>query len=84
MYLLLGLGSTPSVGDTSLFPHPFLNLYKIDVSIILRESDEYAKYELFQRLNTGGTPLSPQEVRNAILVMVNRGFYSVWVEFRLG
>lgn len=48
---------------------------KISASIILRESDETAKYDLFQRLNTGGSQLSPQEVRNCILVMVNRDFY---------
>jgi len=48
---------------------------KIDVSIILRESEDKAKYELFQRLNTGGSLLSDQEVRNAILVMINRDFY---------
>lgn len=48
---------------------------KIDASIILKESDEKAKYELFQRLNTGGSPLSDQEVRNSILVMINRDLY---------
>ena len=48
---------------------------KIDVSIILKESDESAKYELFQRLNTGGSQLSDQEVRNSILVMLNRNMY---------
>ena len=48
---------------------------KIDVSIILKESEQRAKYELFQRLNTGGSLLSDQEVRNAILVMVNKQFY---------
>lgn len=48
---------------------------KIDVSIVLRESDEMAKFELFQRLNTGGSNLTPQEVRNCILVMVNPSFY---------
>lgn len=48
---------------------------KIGVSIILKESDELAKYELFQRLNTGGSMLSDQEVRNSILVMLNRDFY---------
>lgn len=48
---------------------------KLGVTIILRESDEKSKYELFQRLNTGGTQLSDQEVRNCILVMVNRDFY---------
>lgn len=51
---------------------------KISVSIILKESDEYAKYELFQRLNTGGSMLSDQEVRNSILVMLNREFYQ-WI-----
>ena len=51
---------------------------KIHVSIILKESDEKTKFDLFQRLNTGGSQLSPQEVRNCILVMVNRDFYE-WV-----
>ncbi len=48
---------------------------KIAVSIILRESDDASKYELFQRLNTGGSPLSEQEVRNSILVMSNKEMY---------
>ncbi len=49
---------------------------KISVSIILKESDDTAKYDLFQRLNTGGSNLSPQEVRNCILVMINKEFYN--------
>lgn len=52
---------------------------KINVSIILKESDETAKYDLFQRLNTGGSDLSPQEVRNCILVMLNKDFYA-WLQ----
>jgi len=52
---------------------------KINVSIILKESDETAKFDLFQRLNTGGSNLSPQEVRNCILVMVNKEFYG-WLQ----
>ena len=48
---------------------------KIGVSIILRESDEKSKFELFQRLNTGGSPLSEQEVRNSILVMMDNNIY---------
>lgn len=52
---------------------------KINVSIILKESDETAKYDLFQRLNTGGSDLSPQEVRNCILVMLNKDFYN-WLQ----
>jgi len=51
---------------------------KINVSIILKESDEMAKYELFQRLNTGGSMLSDQEVRNSILVMMNLSLYK-WI-----
>jgi hypothetical protein len=51
---------------------------RIDVNIILSKSDLTAKYELFQRLNTGGTEASEQEVRNAILVMTNRDFF-IWI-----
>ena len=52
---------------------------KIDVKIILRESNPLAKYELFQRLNTGGSHLSDQEIRNVILMMVNPQAYE-WIE----
>ncbi len=52
---------------------------KLDVNIILRESTESTKYELFQRLNTGGSQLSEQEVRNSILVMVNKDIYT-WLK----
>lgn len=48
---------------------------KLSVSIVLRESEKNAKFDLFERLNTGGSKLSPQEVRNCILVMVNSDFY---------
>ena len=51
---------------------------KIDVKIMLRESSESSKYELFQRLNTGGSQLSGQEVRNVILIMVNLDAYR-WI-----
>jgi hypothetical protein len=63
--------------DQSLSPAQRLLIKraKISVSIILKESDDMAKFELFQRLNTGGSMLSEQEVRNSILVMMNRDFY---------
>jgi hypothetical protein len=48
---------------------------KIHVSIILKESDENSKFELFQRLNTGGSSLSGQELRNCILVSLNHDMY---------
>lgn len=53
----------------------FIKRAKLDVNIILRESYSQAKYELFQRLNTGGSPLSDQEVRNCIIVMQDKEFY---------
>jgi hypothetical protein len=52
---------------------------KIAASIVLKESDESAKYDLFQRLNTGGSELSPQEVRNCLLLMVNKSFFE-WLK----
>ena len=42
---------------------------KIDVNIVLKESDEKSKYELFMRLNTGGSDLSAQEVLNCLMIM---------------
>jgi len=51
---------------------------KINSSIILRESDESAKYDLFQRLNTGGSQASDQEVRNCIMVMIRPEFFR-WI-----
>lgn len=48
---------------------------RIRVEILRKESDPFVKYELFQRLNTGGAKLSEQEVRNCMTVMLNKGFY---------
>jgi hypothetical protein len=55
---------------------------KIGASIVLKESDETAKYDLFQRLNTGGSELSQQEVRNCLLVMINKPFYEWLKDFK--
>jgi len=52
---------------------------KIDLKIIKKESDEQTKYELFQRLNTFGSSLSDQEVRNCLLIMIDKSFYE-WVK----
>ena len=52
---------------------------KIDVKIILRESSDDSKYELFQRLNTGGSQLSEQEIRNVIIITIDPPFYE-WME----
>jgi hypothetical protein len=44
---------------------------KLEFRIITKESDANAKYDLFQRLNSGSV-LSPQEARNCLLVMIDR------------
>lgn len=48
---------------------------KLEVKIIKKTSDPDTKYELFQRLNTGGTPLSDQEIRNCVLIMIDETYY---------
>jgi len=57
----------------------FIKRGKIDVKIIKKESDSAIKYELFQRLNTLGSKLSDQELRNCVLLMVNQGFFQ-WLD----
>lgn len=49
---------------------------KIDLKIIKKESDVNTKYDLFQRLNTLGSALSDQEVRNCLLIMLNKDFHA--------
>lgn len=41
--------------------------------IIRKGGDQFIKYELFKRLNTGGSLLSPQEIRNCSSRMVEGG-----------
>lgn len=44
---------------------------KMDIKIIKKESESDTKLELFQRLNSNGSNLSDQEIRNVILLMEN-------------
>lgn len=46
--------------------------------IIKKSGDDYVKYEMFKRLNTGGSLLSAQEIRNCSSRMISGGseFYS--------
>ncbi|AYM75476.1 DUF262 domain-containing protein [Janthinobacterium agaricidamnosum] len=53
---------------------------RIRVEILKADSDVAAKFELFQRLNTGGAGLSEQEVRNSMAVSLNREFYNWLME----
>lgn len=52
---------------------------KLQIQIVKKESDKDTKYELFQRLNTGGSRLSDQEVRNCLLVMIDKEFF-IWLK----
>lgn len=52
---------------------------RIRIEILKRESDDTAKFELFQRLNTGGVALSEQEVRNCTMVMIKPSFHK-WLQ----
>ncbi|MBF0169534.1 MAG: DUF262 domain-containing protein [Nitrospinae bacterium] len=48
---------------------------RIGVEILKRPSDDQAKYDLFQRLNAGGTLANAQELRNCIILMINRKYF---------
>ncbi len=48
---------------------------RLGVIIVKKESATNTKFELFMRLNTGGTPLSEQEVRSCLMVMKDQEFY---------
>lgn len=61
-----GLGSTLQIE---------IKRARVRVEILKADSAPSAKYELFQRLNTGGAGLTEQEVRNSVAVSLNKGFY---------
>ncbi len=52
---------------------------KIQLFILLRETSADAQFELFQRLNSGGSQISGQELRNAILASDNPNMLE-WIE----
>lgn len=46
---------------------------RLDIKVLAREQQgaPTGKFDLFERLNTYGEPLSPQELRNCVLVSIN-------------
>jgi hypothetical protein len=54
---------------------------KIGIQIIKKTSAPNTKYDLFQRLNSNGSPLTPQEYRSCILVMINERLFDLVAEF---
>lgn len=50
---------------------------RISVEILKRPSSNETKYDLFQRLNAGGTLANAQELRNVIIIMVNPAYHEM-------
>jgi hypothetical protein len=48
---------------------------RLNLQILKRPSDVHTKYDLFQRLNSGGSIATPQEVRNCAVIMASEEFY---------
>lgn len=48
----------------------------LSILILKHESDPDSKYNLFKRLNTGGSHLSAAEIRNAIILMYDENTYN--------
>jgi hypothetical protein len=48
---------------------------RIGLEILKRPSDDLTKFDLFQRLNAGGTQANPQELRNCIMLMINGAYF---------
>lgn len=71
-FSLQGLAKFSEVDGATFadLPKPLQNALSIRpylrVVTLLKQTDSKLKYEVFTRLNTGGTPLLPQEIRNAL------------------
>lgn len=82
--MLKGTKFLPSLGgacwdnDSTFLPEQRVTFKREKLNFtIIKETDDsnYAKYEMFQRINTGGLSLSDQELRNCLLIMINRDLY---------
>jgi len=51
-----------------------LKRHFIRMEVLRRESDKRLRYHMFKRLNTGGELLSPQEIRNCTIRLLNDSF----------
>jgi hypothetical protein len=49
---------------------------KIGIQLLDKKSDPKSKFDLFQRLNSGGVAANDQELRNCAIVMVNHDFFN--------
>lgn len=53
---------------------------RLNVQILKRPSDANTKFDLFQRLNSGGSIATPQEVRNCAVIMADAAFFNLLKE----
>jgi len=49
---------------------------KLSINIIITEQSIDTQYEVFKRLNTGGTHLEDQEIRNCLIIMRDEDLYT--------
>lgn len=49
---------------------------RLNLIIIQKRSDDETKYEIFRRINGYGTVLTSQEIRNAIIIMINSELFN--------
>lgn len=68
----------PSIRPLSEAQRRVFKRARLDFQIVQKESDDQAKFDLFQRLNSG-TRLSEQEARNCLAVMLDSNF-SKWLD----
>ena len=68
--------------DLSIITQREFRKSKLKFNIISTQSSDEAQYELFQRLNTGGTHLEDQEVRNCLILMLSPEFYNLINELK--
>lgn len=92
MYPSLVLRSTrflPSLGgvcwddESKFLPEQKITFKREKINFtIIKETmeNDTSKYEMFQRLNTGGTHLSAQEIRNCLMIMINKPLYETMNE----
>ncbi|WP_211748762.1 DUF262 domain-containing protein [Paenibacillus sp. Marseille-Q4541] len=65
-----------SFDDTDLGLDNKLLYSRLKIIRVSNDSDPDAKYDIFDRLNTGGSKLTHQEIRNCLAIMINREFYT--------
>lgn len=67
-----------AISDQRELPKPMQFEFKrarLNLQILKRPSDAHTKYDLFQRLNSGGSIATPQEIRNCAVIMASEEFF---------